>query len=204
MQLSFLHNHPNGFFLSPIPCSAREEDLIIPFLITSINNRSKPTIFIVLLVFQLLPTLKPLSILSRVLLSVTMSSKSSKIAKNKHGVKMRGLTKDSIASPSATKNPIPAESKKVLDVQPLQHAISKPIKGDFAKKKFKTCTSKRYRSSLMRDVSIPASDPVSEPEEDALDVDDIIMKTAEKILNETTDQVLRPDVGPDVTTPRNP
>src|ERR1044072_8429820 len=64
MQLSFLHNHPNDSFLSPIPCSAREEDLIISFLITSINNLSNPTFSIVLLVFQLLPTSKSLFPLS--------------------------------------------------------------------------------------------------------------------------------------------
>src|ERR1044072_479024 len=83
-------------------------------------------------------------------------------------------------------------------------AISKPIKPDFAKKKFKTGTSKRYKSS-MSGISIPAAAPETEfEEEEDLNVDDIIMKTAEKILNETTDQVLRPDVGPEVTTSGNP
>src|ERR1044072_5038121 len=83
-------------------------------------------------------------------------------------------------------------------------AISKPIKPDFAKKKFKTGTSKRYKSS-MSGISIPAAAPETEiEEEEDLNVDDIIMKTAEDILNETADQVLRPDVEPEVTTPGNP
>src|ERR1044072_2457600 len=133
--MCFFYNHLNDSFLSPITCSAREENTIIPFLITSINNHSKPTFFIVFLVLQLLLFLKPLSFSTCVRLSVTMSSKSSKIAKNKHGVRMRGLSKDSTASQYATENPIPAESTKALDVQPLQQAISKPIKPDFAKKK---------------------------------------------------------------------
>src|ERR1044072_2184744 len=108
-----------------------------------------------------------------------MASKSSKIAKNKHGVRMIALEKDSTASPTASKNPIPTESKQSLNVEPLQHAISKPIKGDFTKKKFKTGTSKRYKSSLSG-ISIPASNPVPEAEDDVLNVDEIIMRSEER------------------------
>jgi hypothetical protein len=128
-----------------------------------------------------------------------MSAKSSKIAKNKHGVRMRGLEKDSTASPTASKNPISAGSKQGLNVEPLQHAVSKPVKGDFTKKKFKTGTSKRYKSSLSG-ISIPAGNPVPEAEDDALNVDEIIMKTAEEILNQAEEDALGPDVGPDATT----
>src|ERR1044072_5253891 len=132
-----------------------------------------------------------------------MASKSSKIAKNKHGVRMIALEKDSTASPTASKNPIPTESKQSLNVEPLQHAISKPIKGDFTKKKFMTGTSKRYKSSLSG-ISIPAAAPVTEAEEEALDVDDIIMQTTAEILSEAADHVLGSDVGPDVTISGNP
>src|ERR1044072_944158 len=50
MQVSFLQNHLNGYFFSPIPCCAREENLIMIFLISSINNGLNPTIFVVYLV----------------------------------------------------------------------------------------------------------------------------------------------------------
>src|ERR1044072_9258497 len=157
------------------------------FLITSINNCPRPTIFIVLSVNQPPLTLKSLFSLSCALTSPTMPSKSIRIAKYKHGVRMRGLPKEVPASSTAPETPSPATSKKPLDVQP----ISKPIKPDFAKKQFKTGTSKRYRSS-MSGISIPAAAPEPEiDEEDEVNVDEIIMKTTEDILNETADQVLK-------------
>src|ERR1044072_4737171 len=90
MQLSFLHNHLNRYFLSPIPCCAREENLIMTFLIFSINNGHNPTISIVHLTYQTASVLKSLFSLCLSLQLPIMSSKSSKIAKNKHGVRMRG------------------------------------------------------------------------------------------------------------------
>src|ERR1044072_1032820 len=82
-------------------------------------------------------------------------------------------------------------------------AISKPIKPDFAKKKFKTGTSKRYKSS-MSGISIPAAAPETEIEEEDLNIDDIIMQTAAEILSEAADHVLGSDIEPDVTISGNP
>ena len=162
MQLFFLHNHLNGYFLSPIPCCACEENLIMIFLIISINNCLKPTISIVPIVNQPSPILKPLFSLCLVLQLPTMSSKSTKIAKKKHGVRRRGVPKETPATPISIETPGSATTKQPLDVEPLQHAISNPVKGDFTKKMFKTGTSKRYRSSMPKDISIPSPNPVPE------------------------------------------
>ena len=106
-----------------------------------------------------------------------MSQKAAKIAKNKHGVKVMGLKADPSVSPS----------------------ISKPTKPDFAKKKFKTRTSKRYRSSLMGSASIPASTSMETQEED-VNVDEVITTAVNSILKETAAKVMGSDVEPDVTT----
>src|ERR1044072_594499 len=63
MQVSFLHTHLNDYFFSPLPCCAREENLIMIFLISSINNGLNPTIFIVYLVNLTAAILKSLSFL---------------------------------------------------------------------------------------------------------------------------------------------
>src|ERR1044072_3138207 len=189
MQFSFLLNYLNGSFLSTIPCCAREEYLIMIFFIFSINNCLNPTISIVCLLDQTSTILKSLFSSCLPLHLLIMSSKSSKIAKNKHGVRMRGVPKETSSIPIQTETPGSTTTKQPLDVEPLQHAIS-TVKGDFTKKMFKTGTSKRYRSSMPRDVSIPAHNPVLEVEEEEINVDAIIRETAEKILNEAADQDL--------------
>src|ERR1044072_7720943 len=136
MQVSFLHNHLNGYFLSPIPCCAREENLIMIFLIISINNCLNPTIYIVLFANQLSPCSKPLFSPSLSLQLLIMSSKSSKIAKNKHGVRMRGVLKEASSTPVPAETPISTTTKQHLEVESFQHAISSPVKGDFSKKLF--------------------------------------------------------------------
>src|ERR1044072_1168490 len=161
MQVSFLLNRPNGSILSPIPCSAREEREIIPFLITSIYNCSQLSPLIVSSLCKLLSLYKSSSLFSHCTLTATMSSKSSKVDKTKHDVKVMGLKKGSSASPSSPKAPVPVEFQESLPVQPYSYEPSISVKPDFAKKKFKTGTSKRYRSSLMGSSSIPTSAPVT-------------------------------------------
>src|ERR1044072_2061743 len=196
MQVSFLLNHLNGSFLSPISCCAREEYLIMIFFIVSINNGLNPTISIVCLVHQTCFIIKSLFPSCLSLQLPIMSSKYSKIAKNKHGVRMRGVPNETSSTPTPKETPSSTTTKKPLEVEPLQHAISSPVKGDFSKKLFKTGTSKRYRSSMPQDVSIPAPNPVPEAVEEEINVDTIIKETAEKILNEAADQVLGSDVDP--------
>src|ERR1044072_2903471 len=130
------------------------------FSIFSINNDLNPTISIVHLVNQTASILKSLFFLCLSLQLPIMSSKSSKVAKNKHGVRMRGVPKETSSTPISTETPSPTTTKQPLEVEPLQHAISSLVKGDFTKKLFKTGTSKRYRSSMPREVSIPAPNPV--------------------------------------------
>src|ERR1044072_4694386 len=204
MQVSFLHNHLNGYFLSPIPCCAREENLIMIFLILSINNGLNPTIFIVLLVNLTASILKSLFSLCLSLQLPIMSSKSSKIAKNKHGVRMRGVSKESSSTPAPAETPSSNIPKPPMEVEPIQHVFSSPVKGDFSKKLFKTGTSKRYRSSMPREGPIPAPNPVPVIEEEEISVDEIIRETTENILNEAADQVLGSDVRPEAATSGNP
>ena len=111
-----------------------------------------------------------------------------------------GLKKGSSASPSSPKAPGSVEFQESLPVQLLSYKPLISVKPDFAKKKFKTGTSKRYRSSLMGSSSIPTSALVTAPEEEDLDVDKIINTVAEEILEEIADQVLSPDVGPEAMT----
>src|ERR1044072_8679861 len=181
MQFSFLINHLNDSFLSPIPCCAREEYLIMIFLIFSINNGLNPTISIVYLVNQISSILKSLFSPCLSLQLPIMSSKASKIAKNKHGVRMRGVPKETSSTPIPTETPSSTTTKQPVEVEPFQHAISSPVKGDFSKKLFKTGTSKRYHSSMPKDVSIPAPNPVPEVVEEEINVYGIIRETAEKI-----------------------
>src|ERR1044072_6678243 len=205
MQVSFLHNHLNGYFLSPIPCCAREENLIMNFLIISINNCLNSTIYIVFcFATQLSPCSKSLFSLCLSLQLLIMSSKSSKIAKNKHGVRMRGVPKEASSTTVPAETPISTTTKQHLEVESFQHAISSPVKGDFSKKLFKPGTSKRYRSSMPREGPIPAPNPVPEVEEEEINVDSIVKETDEKILNETADQILGSDVGPEAATSGNP
>src|ERR1044072_4106153 len=205
MQVSFLHNHLNGYFFSPIPCCAREENLIMIFLISSINNGLNPTIFIVYLVNLTAAILKSLFFsLSLSLQFLIMSSKASKIAKNKHGVRMRGVPKEASSTPVPAKTPTSTTPEQPPAVESFQHAISSPVKGDFSKKLFKTGTSKRYRSSMPREGPIPAPNPVPVIEEEEISVDEIIRETTEKILNEAVDQVLGADVRPEAATSGNP
>src|ERR1044072_1353148 len=117
MQVSFLHNHLNGYFLSPIPCCAREENLIMIFLISSINNGLNPTIFIVYLVNQTASVLKSLFSLCFSLQLLIMSSKSSKIAKNKHGVRMRGVPKETSSTPIPAETPISTTTEQHPEVE---------------------------------------------------------------------------------------
>src|ERR1044072_4228713 len=155
MKVSFSANRPNSFILSPIPCSAREKISIILFVHMSINISAKPCFCIVLHFSQLPPHSKlPYSPCSCVI--VKMSSKNTKVVKNKHGVKIMGLKKDSTATPYIPHSSAMVESHETLNLQPLQHEPPMISKPDFAKKKFKTGTSKRYRSSLMGSASIPA------------------------------------------------
>src|ERR1044072_5437064 len=204
MQVYFLHNHFNGYFLSPIPCCAREENLIMIFLILSINNGLNPNIFIVFLVNPSASILKSLFSLCLSLQLPIMSSKSSKIAKNKHGVRMRGVSKESSSTPAPAETPSSNIPKPPMEVEPIQHVFSSPVKGDFSKKLFKTGTSKRYRSSMPREGPIPAPNPVPVVEEEEINVDAIIRETTEKILNEAADQVLASNVEPEAATSCNP
>src|ERR1044072_6749837 len=121
MLFSFLINRSNGSLLSPITWCARAVEVIIPFLENPINNCAQPTSLIVISLCQLLPLLKPSSPTTPLNLSATMSSKSAKIAKNKHGVKVMGLKKDSSESPSVPKSSAPVESQVTLNLQPPQH-----------------------------------------------------------------------------------
>src|ERR1044072_8996 len=162
MLLSFLHNRSNGSILSPITCSPREEGAIIHFLEKSINKRAQPNFLIVLLSPQLPKLLllsKPLCFATLIYPTARMSQKAAKIAKNKHGVKVMGLKANPSVSPS----------------------ISKPTMPDFSKKKFKTGTSKRYRSSLMGSASILASTPMETQKED-VNVDEVITFVVTSIL----------------------
>src|ERR1044072_555337 len=177
MLFSFSINYLNGSFLSPITCRAREEKEIIPYLHKSINKRANPCYLIVLTLPKLLLLSKSLSLASLSYLTARMSQKAAKIATNKHSVKVMGLKNDSFVSPS----------------------ISKPTKPDFSKKKFKTGTSKRYRSSLMGSASIPASTPMETQEED-VNMDKVITTAVNSILEETADKVIGSDVEYDVTT----
>src|ERR1044072_4912327 len=116
MQFFFLLNRSNDSFLSPITWGAREVEVIIPFLENSINNCTQPTSLIVFSLNQLLPLSKPSSPTTPLNLTATMSSKSAKIEKNKHGVKVMGLKKDSSESPYAPKTSTPVESQETLNL----------------------------------------------------------------------------------------
>src|ERR1044072_5834458 len=204
MQVSFLHNHLNHYFLSPIPCCAREEYLIMIFLSFSINNGLNPTISIVYLVNQTASVLKSLFSLCLSLQLLIVSSKSSKVAKNKPGVRMRGVPMETSSTLVPAETPGSTTTKQPLEVEPFQHTISSSVKGDFSKKLFKTGTSKRYRSSMPREGPIPAPNPVPKVEEEEINVDAIIKETTENILNEAADQVLGSDVEPEAATSGNP
>ena len=134
MLFSFLLNRSNDSFLSPITWCAREVEVIIPFLENSINNCTQPTSLIVFSLNQLLPLSKPSSPTTPLNLTATMSSKSAKIAKNKHGVKVMGPKKDSSESPSSPKPYTPVESQETLNLQPPQQEPPRFTKPDFAKK----------------------------------------------------------------------
>src|ERR1044072_3976524 len=101
MLFPFWLNRSNGSFLSPITWCAREVEAIIPFSEKSINNRAYHRFFIVLSLPQLpklLLLFKTLCFTFFSILTARMSSKSAKIDKNKHGVKVIGLKKDSSES----------------------------------------------------------------------------------------------------------
>ena len=134
MLFSFLLNCSNGSFLSPITWCAREVKVIIPFLENSINNCTQPTPLILFSLNQLLPLSKPSSPTTSLDLTAAMSSKLAKVAKNKHGVKVMGLKKDSSESPSVPKTSAMVESQETLNLQPLQHEPPRFTKPDFAKK----------------------------------------------------------------------
>src|ERR1044072_1173543 len=92
MLFPFLHNRPNGYFISPVTCCAREKGAIIPFSKTAINNRDQPTILIVLLLIQLSNLLSLSKVFCVVAFSkffAKMSQKAAKVDKTKHGVKVR-------------------------------------------------------------------------------------------------------------------
>ena len=117
MKLPFSINRPNNSTLSQIPCSPREKKAIILFMHTSINISANPYFFIVLYFSQLPPYSKlPYSLCS--LVFVKMSQKAAKIAKNKHGVKVMGLKKDSSATPSVPMSSALVEPQETLNLQP--------------------------------------------------------------------------------------
>src|ERR1044072_1264922 len=100
-----------------------------------INISTKPDFYIVPYFSQLLLPSKPFYSLYP---CARMSSKSSKVLKNKHGVKVMGLTKDSSATSSHHVSNALVEHQETLDVQPLLHEPSLSVQPDFPKKVFKT------------------------------------------------------------------
>src|ERR1044072_682254 len=199
MLFSFLHNRPNGSFISPVTCCAREKGAMIPFLKTAINNRDQPTIPIVLLLIQLS---NPLS-LSKVFcvvgfskLFARMSQKAAKIAKNKHGVKVMGLKNDSPSPTPISTSSVTVDPQEILDVQPVQHESPKSAKPDVPKKKFKSRYSTRYRHSMKGKGSLSSTSPIDIPDED--DVDEVITKVVDSISKETAAGIESPDVRPNV------
>src|ERR1044072_6918055 len=111
MIFSFYPNHLNDYFFSSISGCARARKAIVPFPQTPIYNRAKPHSHIVLSFSQMLIQSWLLSALfmphftpSRFRNQETMSHKSVKVAKNKHGVKVMGLKGDSFASPKVSKS----------------------------------------------------------------------------------------------------
>src|ERR1044072_2919531 len=201
MLFSFLHNRPNGSFVSPVTCCAREKGAIIPFLKTAINNCDQPTIPIVLLLIQLSNLLS----LSKVFCVVgfskffaRMSQKDAKTAKNKHGVKVMGLKKDSPAPTPISTSSATVDPQEILDVQPVQHESPKSAKPDFPKKKFKSRYSTRYRHSMKGKSYVSSTSPIDIPDED--DVDEIITKVVDSVSQETAAEIESPDVRPNVAT----
>src|ERR1044072_3008174 len=125
MKVSFSANPPNDSILSPILCSPREKIAIILFVHTSINISANPCFCIVFYCSQLPPYSKqPYSLCSCVF--VKMSSKTTKVAKNKYGVKVMGLKKDSFATPSSPQSSALVEHQETLNVQPLLHECNAP------------------------------------------------------------------------------
>ena len=135
MTVSFSTNCPNGYFLSPIPCYAREKFSIILFVHMPINISANPCSCIVLYSSQL-PLLSKLPYF--LCSCARMSSKTSKMAKTKHGVKVMGLQKGSSAAPVSSPSSALVEHQETLDVQPLLHAPPLVVQPDLPKKGFKT------------------------------------------------------------------
>src|ERR1044072_1276277 len=120
MKISFSANRPNGSILSPILCDARVKNSIILFVHMPINIGANPC-FCIVLHFSQLPPFSKLLYCICFCVTVRMSSKTSKVAKSKHGVKVMGLTKDS-STPSSPVSTTLVEHQETLDVQPLLHA----------------------------------------------------------------------------------
>src|ERR1044072_8230820 len=121
MLFSFLANRSNGSILSPITCRARDKKKIIPYLHKFINKRAHPCFRIVLTLPKPLILSKSFYLVILSNLTASMSQKSAKIAKNKHGVRVMGLKNDSSTSTPVSKSSALVEHQETLNLQPLQH-----------------------------------------------------------------------------------
>src|ERR1044072_3476913 len=200
MLFSFWLNRSNGSFLSPTTWCAREIEAIIPFSENSINNRASHRLSIVPQLPKLLSHYKTLCSTFLFILTARMSSKSAKIAKTKHGVKVMGLKKDSSVSKSISSASALVEHQETLNLKPLQHAPPLVAHPDFPKKKFKTRYSTRYRHSKKGKGSTSSTTPIKIPDEEDVIVDEVITKVVDDILGEAATKALGSDVVPDVTT----
>src|ERR1044072_120693 len=164
-----------------------------------INISAKPDFYIVLYFSQQLLLSKPLYSLY---LCARMSSKSSKVLKNKHGVKVMGLTKDSSATSSHPVSNALVEHQETLDVQPLLHEPPLSVQPDFPKNVFKTKSrySSRLRNSKKGKRSTPSTAPIEIPDDDVVNVAEVITEVVDSILEETAAKVMEKDVVPDAAT----
>src|ERR1044072_1315666 len=200
MLFPFWLNRSNVSFLSPITWCAREIEAIIPFSENSIYNPVSHRFSIVPQLPKLLSLYKTLCSTFFLILTARMSSKSAKIAKNKHGVKVMGLKKDSSTSKLVSSASALVEHQETLNLTPLQHEPPLAAQPDFPKKKFKTRYSTRYRHSIKGKCSASSTTPIEILDEEDLTVDEVITKVVDDILGEAATKAMGPDVVPDVTT----
>src|ERR1044072_3208210 len=131
-----------------------------------------------------------------------MSSKTTKVAKNKHGVRVMGLKKDSSTTSSVPVSTALVEHQETLNVQPLLHEPPQAVQPDLPKKKFKSKprSSSRLRNSMKGKGSASSTTPIEILDEDDVIVDEVITKVVDDILEEAATKVMGPDVIPEPAT----
>src|ERR1044072_4528824 len=107
---------------------------------------------------------------------------------------------DTSASPKVSKSSAIVEHQETLDLYPLQHEPPKTAEKELLKKKFKTRFSNRYHHSMKRKAFVSTVTPIEIPDDDDVNVDEVITTAVNAILEEVDDDVMGSDVEPDAAT----